>query len=66
MYVNEDRVSEQISKLETISESLIDISADLLSEASAAGETKPPAEDKIVAQALRAVNKAKSSLEKLI
>lgn len=66
MYVNKDSVSQQISRLEQVEEALLDISSNLLSEAAAAGETKAPVEDKTVAQALRAVIKAKKSLEKLL
>jgi len=52
-----------ISQLEAIQESLLDVSSGILQEAIDAGETKAPAEDKLVTKALRGVNKAVKSLE---
>jgi len=58
-------LDELIERLRSVSEDLADRAISVLSEASRAGETKRPAEERALTQARRAVEKAIVILEKL-
>ena len=62
-YTNQDRVVEVRNNLQTISESLSELSMDTLRNALDAGESAAPPEDKKINQARRAVDKAIKTLE---
>lgn len=59
----ENRIAEIRHDLESIAESLTDVSMEILRSALEAGETSRPALDKKISQARRAVEKAARLLE---
>lgn len=56
-------VQPYIDQLDSLKESLMDLSSSILREAIEKGEKKPPLEDKKVNQSIRALEKAKHCLE---
>jgi len=57
-FLSDHRIQDIRQRLESIAEELGDVSFDLLREAVAEGASKRPPQDKILAQARRAVDKA--------
>ncbi len=63
-YISSTTLENYKTELEGLAEGLLDASSTIISSAIERGETKPPQVDKLVNQALRAVNKAINCLEK--
>lgn len=63
-YISAEPIENLKEQLEAVGESLLDVSSVILSAAVEANESKPPTVDKLVNQALRAVNKAINCLDK--
>jgi len=64
-YIDINKIEEIRIQLESIQESLLDVSSHILQQAIEDGQTKAPPEDKKIVQALRAVTKSINSLQYL-